>query len=70
MGITREHLEKLNAVYYWLAEAGEDYREQADILRDIYYFLQNMLDEEAGIEQGYLDNTGQLVANNENRKAQ
>ncbi len=56
MELTREHLEKLNAVYWWLAEAGEGYREQADIVRDIYYFCQNILDEKAGKEQGYLDN--------------
>ncbi len=54
MDLTREHLEKLYTVYWWLAEAGEEYIEQANIIRDIYYFCQNLLDVEEGITQGYL----------------
>lgn len=57
-GITREQVEGLYSVYGWLNEAGEEYAEQAQILRDIYCFLQNMLDVEAGIEQGFLEANG------------
>lgn len=54
-GITRKHNEHLNQAYWWLAELGSEYAEQAEALRDIYYFLQNRMDIEEGIEQGYLE---------------
>lgn len=69
MAITREQLDHLNVTYWQLAEAGDEYMEQSDALRDIYYFCQKLLDIEAGIEQGYLDGNGQPVVTNENRKA-
>lgn len=53
-GITREQVEGLHSVYGWLNEAEGEYQEQAEILRDIYCFLTNMLDVKAGIQQGYL----------------
>lgn len=61
-GITWEHAQRLYQVYWWLMEAGDEYTEQAEILRDIYLFLKNMLDVEAGIEQGYLDGEGIPIA--------
>lgn len=56
MELTRELLEKVFSVWGWLAEAGEEYKEQADAIRDIHYFCVNHLDVKEGIEQGYLDN--------------
>lgn len=61
-GMTWEKVNRLYQVYWWLMEAGDEYTEQAEILRDIYLFLQNMLDVEAGIEQGYLDSEGIPIA--------
>lgn len=61
-GITWEHAQRLYQVYWWLMEAGDEYTEQANILRDIYLFLKSLLDVEAGIEQGYLDSEGIPVA--------
>lgn len=54
-GITRDHIGHIYQAYYWLAELGDEYAEQAEALRDIQYFLQNILDIEEGIEQGYLE---------------
>ena len=54
-GITQDHIGHIYQAYYWLAELGDEYAEQAEALRDIQYFLQNMLDVEEGIEQGYLE---------------
>lgn len=70
IGFTRKDLDNLNQAYWWLAELGEEYTEMAESLRDIYYSCEKILDVEAGIEQGYLDNTGQLVVKNENREVQ
>lgn len=56
--LTREHIEHLNQAYWWLAELDEEYREQADALRDLVLYLENILDIEAGIKQGYLDSEG------------
>ncbi len=55
MELTRELLEKVNAVYWWLAEAGEEYREQSNAIRDIHRFCENILDVKEGIEQGFLE---------------
>lgn len=53
-GITREHTRGLYQNYLWLAELGEDYIRDAELARDTYCFVQNMLDIEEGLEQGYL----------------
>ncbi len=53
-GITREHVNGLQQNYPWLAELGEEYKRDTELARDTYLFLQNMLDIEDGIEQGYL----------------
>ena len=53
-GITREHEVALYQNYIWLAEFGEEYKRDAELARDTYLFVQNMLDIEGGIEQGYL----------------
>lgn len=53
-GITQKHIESLHQVWGWLAEAGDEYKEQAEILRDIRHILQKIVDIENGIEQGYL----------------
>lgn len=45
MTITRDDLEKLNTVFWWLAECGEEHKELADAVRGIYHFCQNKLDE-------------------------
>ena len=56
--LTRKHVEHLNQAYWWLFEFGEDYIEQAVALRDLVLYLGNILDIEAGIQQGYLDSEG------------
>lgn len=43
--ITRKDLEKLNTVYCWLAECGEEYKDFADAVRKIHYICQQLLDE-------------------------
>lgn len=51
---TRENAENLFQIYYWLAEYGDEYTELAETVRNAYYFVQSLLDVEAGIKQGYL----------------
>lgn len=57
-GITREHEVALYQNYIWLAEFGEQYKRDAELARDTYCFVQNILDIEEGIEQGYLTTGG------------
>lgn len=57
-GITREYEVALYQNYIWLAEFGEEYKRDAELARDTYCFVQNMLDIEEGIEQGYLTTGG------------
>ncbi len=52
---TRKGVENLYQVYLWLAQCGDEYTEEAETLRNVYYFVQNILDIEAGIKQGYFD---------------
>ena len=53
-GLTREHIEHQWQAYWWLAEAGEAYNDQANALRDLAVYLENILDVEDGVKQGYL----------------
>lgn len=52
---TRESIENLYQIYLWLAQVGDEYIEQAETVREMYLFCQNILDIEAGIKQGYLE---------------
>ena len=64
MELTREMLEEVNQVYWWLAEYGEEYLDQSNAIRDIYLYCENILDVKEGIEQGFLEPGG----NHDNRK--
>ena len=58
MELTRELLVEVNAVYWWLAEAGAEYLDQSNAIRDIHRFCENLLDVKEGIEQGFLEVDG------------
>lgn len=55
MELTRELLEEVDAVYWWLAECGEKYLDQSNAIRDIHRYCENILDVKEGIEQGFLE---------------
>lgn len=55
MELTREMLEEVNQVYWWLAEYGEEYLDQSNAIRDIHRYCENILDVKEGIEQGFLE---------------
>lgn len=61
-GITREHVEAVHQNYYWLAELGGEYKRATELARDTYCFIQNMLDIEEGVEQGYLTEEGAMAS--------